>query len=256
MYKLVFVPVMLALTVVSSARADHHQILTDSGKPVGWCSPTVLFTVDELTESRLGEAGTKALRRAASHWLGLDGVPIIRVERASPETAKAAQRIEWIDAWQSSGHDRRHMAVTDSEFYYEGTLLSAHIKVNGTQPWSFSDEAPDAAHVDFESVMAHEFGHALGLEHNPDPSSVMYYKIDEGEVFREPMDADMDALEATYAQPYPCVEKTVRAQLYSSSSCSASDVRAAMGGKHPFAMMMCAVALAFLRRLRKRNRRA
>lgn len=253
MYKEVFIPALLSLTVVNAASADHHQVLTDDGAPVGWCKPEVVYTVDALTESKLGNTGMRALKNAASHWLGLNGVPLIRVESVAPEGVKA-QRITWVDAWDAPEYDRRHLAVTNSEFYYKGTLLNAPIEINGRQPWSFNEEGPDAAHVDFESTMTHEFGHALGLEHSPDPSSVMYYKLDEGEVFREPLDADMDALEATYAQTFPCVDaRSVRTQLHSSATCSATDVRAAMGGNHPFLMAFAGVMLAFLYRLFQRN---
>jgi predicted Zn-dependent protease len=41
-------------------------------------------------------------------------------------------------------------------------------------------------------VLAHEFGHALGLDHNDEPSSVMYY-INEGEAIRL-SDADVESL--------------------------------------------------------------
>lgn len=54
-------------------------------------------------------------------------------------------------------------------------------------------------HAKLVRVLAHEFGHALGLDHNDDPSSVMYY-INQAETTRL-SDADVESLKAACEIP-------------------------------------------------------
>lgn len=50
--------------------------------------------------------------------------------------------------------------------------------------WNFSEEDPSAFEYDFESIALHELGHAHGLAHVIDESSVMHYSITNGETKR------------------------------------------------------------------------
>ena len=56
---------------------------------------------------------------------------------------------------------------------------------------------------DFTSIALHELGHALGLEHDPDPTSVMFPALRSGEVKRTLSNSDKFYLKTLYEQPDP-----------------------------------------------------
>jgi hypothetical protein len=62
----------------------------------------------------------------------------------------------------------------------------------------------DNVGVDLASVAAHEFGHALGLDHSADSSSLMTPNYPRGRIRREPQDDDVAGLIALYGSlPLP-----------------------------------------------------
>lgn len=65
--------------------------------------------------------------------------------------------------------------------------------------------------VDLQSVVIHEFGHALGLKHSNVQGSVMYSGYKRGNLLREPAADDISGLRAIYgeASPTPTPTPTV-----------------------------------------------
>jgi hypothetical protein len=62
--------------------------------------------------------------------------------------------------------------------------------------WNWTTGSP--TQVDLESVALHEFGHALGLNHTGDGSAVMYASYPSGAQKRQPLQDDIDGLNAIY----------------------------------------------------------
>lgn len=254
MYKVVITGA-LALATFPVAASAHHQTLTDDGLPTWWCQQDLTYVVDADTEASLGNDGMRALRSAAGAWMGLKDVPVIRIESSSRANAREPRVIVWVDDWEDTGMDRRFLGVTDNTFHkHNGRIVSSAIRINGTQSFSFDAGAPEPYLADFESFMTHEFGHALGLDHNEAPDSVMRHKLEDGEMNREPNADDEAAVEDSYARAGSC--PTIRSQMVENPpACSATAIRHAMGGNNPALMMMCAVMLTFLYRLFQRPKK-
>ena len=67
----------------------------------------------------------------------------------------------------------------DVEFVPEGYLPTGF-------SWNFSTGDPSAFQFDFESIVLHELGHALGLGHVIDEEDIMHFAISNGQVRRNP----------------------------------------------------------------------
>jgi predicted Zn-dependent protease len=79
--------------------------------------------------------------------------------------------------------------------YADGVLLSARVEMAVS-----SAEGLPLDRADIQNIAAHEFGHALGLGHNPDPDDLMYYEYQFVLVRRPiaPSDCDVETLLAGY----------------------------------------------------------
>jgi hypothetical protein len=65
--------------------------------------------------------------------------------------------------------------------------------IGGSIKWSFDEEGAAADELDFQTVMVHELGHALQLQHVVDDNAVMHYSATFGEVKRQLGEEDDEA---------------------------------------------------------------
>ncbi len=92
------------------------------------------------------------------------------------------------------------IALTSVSYESGGRVVDADIAFNG-QHYRWSVGA-DRVRTDFESIVLHELGHLLGLDHTPVPDAVMNVDYEEGELNRILHSDDA----AGVATLYPCGE--------------------------------------------------
>jgi hypothetical protein len=84
--------------------------------------------------------------------------------------------------------------------YWAGDLIyEADVRINASGTFQFSGllEAQDGE-VDMESLMVHELGHVLGLQHNDTNPSVMATTLAAATLRREPKASDIKSLQCEY----------------------------------------------------------
>ncbi len=111
----------------------------------------------------------RALGREYFAFTGRQRDPVS--SEGSPQPTKD-NLILWMRQWPIEPSQRQ--AKTDMTIL-GGKTIAANISFNAKDQ-TFSVKSEKAA-VDFESVLIHELGHVLGLDHTTDSDSVMYPKL-------------------------------------------------------------------------------
>lgn len=155
------------------------------GREVRWASGTIRFSLSPslVSEKSPSLAGVNdpigAIERAASRWTASSSLRIIfqKTEALSVSpSGNRGDRISLITAAATAENlvlfpngEKSPPAITRVFFNRLGQITEADIVLN---PFvRFSESASDG--IDFEAVLTHEIGHAIGLEHNEVPASIM-----------------------------------------------------------------------------------
>ncbi|HET6147295.1 MAG TPA: matrixin family metalloprotease [Polyangia bacterium] len=153
-----------------------------TGIPLSWNDQCISFSVNVAGSMRLGldyDAARAIAEEAFSKWPAAscsDGAPSIAFAHRSgltcdrveynPSGPNANAIIFRDDTWT---HDASALALTTVAFNVRtGQILNADMEIN-----TASDEL---RLIDLPFVITHEAGHFAGLDHSPDPSTVMYFR--------------------------------------------------------------------------------
>ena len=94
------------------------------------------------------------------------------------------------DCW-GYGNVSDTIALTTVTFVLTtGQLVDADMELNNAAACFQTDASPNGSCFDVQDTATHEFGHALGLAHSPDRSSVMYPTTNPGVTSKRVLDMD------------------------------------------------------------------
>ncbi len=77
-------------------------------------------------------------------------------------------------------------------------ITEADMKIDASNFKFFSGDEPENSKVDMESLIVHELGHVLGLQHNDEAPSVMATTLANAMIRRTPKAADVASVQCEY----------------------------------------------------------
>ena len=141
-----------------------------------------------------------AIRGAMAEWdQALGSRPLFEVagtiSHGSKSVKDGANVIYMLSQWDTENGSEQ----ARTSMFWKGTQIQeADIQLNGESFDFFTGESAIQGEIDLESLMVHEFGHALGLTHSSIQKSVMASRLASATLRREPTKDDMDSLRCEY----------------------------------------------------------
>jgi hypothetical protein len=192
----------------SEVCATDAQGCLKDGQEVFWASSCITVSVQAAGAPKHGidfDATRRSVERAFESWMGAScpegGSPSIQVVVDGPiscdeseySSDKRNANIVMLreDAWPYAKASPDVLGFTRLRFNPDtGELYDADIELNAvTEPLSAEDQ-PDDAHVDLESLITHEAGHLLGLDHTRSEGATMEAGYEKGSIELRSLEAD------------------------------------------------------------------
>jgi hypothetical protein len=193
---LILLSLMVSCTQKPAAQDSCNFVQNTELQRVSWKSdvPISIYVHESFPAEQL-----PALRNAFKHWEDKLGRPLFKQAgvQGGPKLAKrdGVSAIYWMDEWEAdkSGEQAR------TTIYWENTQIKeADMKLN-VKDFTLSSKAPlNGTEIDLESLLVHELGHVLGLQHNTTTQSVMAVILSYLEVRQEPYPVDVSSLKCEY----------------------------------------------------------
>jgi hypothetical protein len=182
------VPLLLAILVFSAGVVSAYVRSTDdkTGVFIDWTYQTnpmgENYLVNENCSTCTGEAA--AVQKAATTWsnagakftFSYGGTTTINNE---PPVQDGINCIIWSSTYKTFIDHPSTLAETTYWYYTNGNIFEVDCVFNDNKKWSAAAYTPSDC-FDLESVMLHEFGHYLSLDHSTVQAAVMWPIINNG----------------------------------------------------------------------------
>jgi hypothetical protein len=195
------------------------------GAPIIWKSACVTYSMQHDGTTHVGHAqAAAAIEKAFQAWQiepcpGGDALPAIRVRTAFGEAACRRHEYNQSDGnanivmfrdddWPYTNATNALALTTVTYNFKTGEIYDADMEINATEQLSVADP-PAATAFDLQSIITHEAGHFLGLNHSLDPNATMWAEYTRGsESFRRLSADDIAGICEIYppARVAPCSE--------------------------------------------------
>lgn len=193
---------------------DEHGC-RKTGTPISWYGRCIGFSANLAGTTQLSaDDFTTAFDQAFQKWALVDcgggAHPSIQVFTLRQTTCAVSDyngegpnvnAIYFTDnGWEAKSEKELDgvIAKTKAHFVKSGEIVDADIALNSARhDFTVTDDV-GTVRYDLVSVLTHEVGHFLGLDHSDDPQAVMYWQYSSGTLNRDLHQDDIDAICTVY----------------------------------------------------------
>lgn len=175
------------------------SLLGTVGGKVTWSFAVANYAGGYQYDAQISHADYQAdIRRAFDAWEKVAGIDFVE----TADSSSVGIRLGWdaIDGASKVVGEARYQGVSDSNFNAGAprySITKAEIRFDTAETWSTGTATPFNS-VSFFSVALHEIGHAIGLDHSTDLSTIMYPMNQNQQVLGS---GDIQGITAIYGGP-------------------------------------------------------
>ena len=202
--------IMLMLLPLPASAFQRTEVQGKEGFFIFWPTRTVTYMInDQGSQDVPFSEAAGAIKRSFFSWASPSCTDIYphyggatpdrktNVVLGKGEAADKKNLIVWHEEqWPPAGIGDRMIteempAVTTVVFDVDtGVILDADLDLNGVNFfWTVTDD-PNQVITDIQSIVTHEIGHLLGLDHTEDPETTMFPSTSEGQTQKRTLEQD------------------------------------------------------------------
>lgn len=160
--------------LASLGKSNCNFIRNSKGQIVSWKKQVpVSFRFSE----RVPVEWRSVIKKAADAWVSASGTKLIQISDTTSGLTVPSNDRRNIIYWIEDGVLSRFQQGQTVTRWRDSVIQDADVLINAKDFTFYADSDDELGKVHLESLLVHEFGHALGLKHTNNVISVMYPEL-------------------------------------------------------------------------------
>lgn len=180
------------LDLASAEKSSCYYNLDSKGRLISWPtqSEIVFFFESDVPEEYRDE-----IKKSAEKWkTGLIRISDQPIESSQSQLDRQ-NIIYWIKEPTVLSKDQQATTITR---WSQNKIIDSDILINATNFKFFKDLPVEGSKIHLESLLMHEFGHALGMRHIPRFESLMFFSLGYLQIRNSTSEVDLASLGCVY----------------------------------------------------------